>query len=429
MIYKYSSVAKYLSLLSFFWLLMFAYSELATLGYFNLNMYTYEYSPERFFIAHIVLLFFIFMIPAKPSRASHFFLWLHLIFPLVPMLVFFSFSGGSNYFLFLCSFAFCVINLIVRTPISFRLHSISFRWPMAVIWLGAILLTLFILANGNYFTLNYSWENIYSNRTEISDNQPSIFEYIHNVLSKSLIPFLLLYYLVKGNRFLLLIAAIFSIMVFFISQHRAALFYPILTLVCYYSSRFSSGRSGWAFLIIFLCILALGIILLQFDELRLLGDLILRRTFFAPAILNYQYFEFFQTNPHTFFSDSKLSFGLINPVYSVPVPFIISEYVGLPGGHANSSYLGSGYQQAGWIGIAMYVLIIGILLKLLDSISFGIGSHAFVFGVCASPLLWLINSSDLPGVLLTHGLLCSLLLLWISSSEIKSSVFAQSRLK
>ena len=418
-----SSVAKYLSLLSFFWLMIFAYAQLAKVRYFNLEMYTYEYSLQRLLIAHVVLLFLAFFIPTKPSRTSHFFLWLHLIFPLVPTLVFYSFSGGNSYFLILCSLTFIAISIFVKIPIAFRLQSFDFRKPIIWVWGCSILITLFIVSNGNYLSLDYSWENIHRNRSEISENQPQIFEYLHNVLSKSFIPFLLLYFLLKGRAFLLLLTIIFSVFVFILTQHRAALFFPILTLVCYYSSKLSAGRGGWIFLTIFFIILIFGILFLNFEKFGIIGDLILRRTFFAPAILNFQYFEFFQTNPHTFFSDSKISFGLIDPVYSVSVAYIIGDYIGLPGSHANASYLGAGYQHAGLVGIAIYASIIGLLLKLLDSIGSLVDSHAFVFGFCAAPLLWLINSSDLPVVFFTHGLLLSLLLLWASSRVIKSRVF------
>jgi hypothetical protein len=424
-----SSVSKYLSLLLLFWLLMLAYSKLGALGHFNLGIYTYDFSLQRLLIAHFVLLFFSFLIPTKPTKASDFFLWLHLLFPLVPTLVFFSFSGGNGYFLFLCTFAFFAISILVKIPFAFTFHSFAFRKSIGMVWLCLVLIYLFILLNGDYLSLDYSWENIYNNRVEISVSQPPIFEYFHTLLSKSLFPFLLLFYFLRGKTFLLLILVVFSLLVFFISQHRAALFYPILTLVCYYSSKLAVSRAGWSFFIIFSLILIFGILSLNFDKLSFIGDLVLRRTFFAPAILNFQYFEFFQANPNTFFSDSKISFGLIQPVYPVSVPYIISEYIGLPGGHANSSYLGSGYQQAGLLGIVIYVSIIGVFLKLLDSIGFLVGSHTFVFGVCASPLVWLINSSDLPGVFLTHGLLFSLLLLWSCSRVIKSSVFPLDRFR
>lgn len=424
-----ADVAKFVSLLAYFWLLMLAYSELGVFGSFNLTMYTFDFDVGRFLIAHAVLLFLAFLIPSKPKIVSDYFLWLHLVFPVMPMLVFYSYSGGTHAFLLLSVFAYFSISVLAKQPIIVQLDRFSFRWPIVSVWALALMLTAFILVNGSYLSLDYSLETIYSNRAEISENQPAIFEYIHTGLSKSLLPFLLLFYLAKGARMLFLLAAMFSMAVFILSQHRAALFYPVLTLVCYYASRLAGARAGWAFTVIFASVVVFGVILLQFDQARLLGDLILRRTFFAPAILNYQYFEFFQASPHTWFSDSKLSFGLVDPVYSASVPYIIGDYIGLPGGHANSSYLGSGYQQAGWVGVAIYVLVIGILLKYLDAIGVAVGSHPFAFGVCASPLLWLINSSDLPGVFLTHGLLSSLFILWISSSEIRRRVFSRGALK
>ena len=77
---------------------------------------------------------------------------------------------------------------------------------------------------------------------------------------------------------------------------------------------------------------------------------------------------------------------------------------------ANAGMIGSGFSNAGVIGVAIYAMAIGFLISVLNAYGRRIG-HAFVTAASLSTLFNLVTSTDLITAILTHGLLLLLLLL------------------
>ncbi|MBW7929826.1 MAG: hypothetical protein H3C57_00765 [Gammaproteobacteria bacterium] len=410
---------KYLVVIGYYVILSGAYALSGTRGLFNLGMYAFDFDFERWLVATTLVVLVAFALPSRASRVSDYFLWMHAAVPVVPTLVFFSFSGGTPGFAALVMTAFMLIRLSALfqpSPLIPGAIGTSPEWPM---WIGIGAMYFFIIAGGDYSSIDFSLDKIYANRAQISESQSGYFEYLHTNLSKSLLPFLLILYYTKRRYWLLGVTVICSLGVFLVSQHRAALFFPLLALLCYRSTGWAGAAGGRGIMNMFSAVLIAGMVLICIDATVLLGDIAIRRTFIVPAALNYEYFRFFQEHPFTLFSDSTLSFGLVPRVYPDQVPFLIGYEIGLPGAHANASYLGSGFQQAGLAGVLLYVLILSIMLKFLDGIGKQIGNNCFVFAICAPSLFWLIDSSDLPSVFLTHGLLLSMAILWLWSPYLR----------
>lgn len=404
--------AKYLVLTGYFLVLSAAYFLVGSRGLFNLQMYAFQFDVERCILAVAFLYLVAFALPSRTNKVSDYFLWLHAAVPIVPTLVFFAFSGGSIPFLGLAIGAFIGIRLLTLPGAILAIPGVSTSSPERAVWIGIFILYVLIIAGGDYSSIDFSPENIYLNRAQIAESQSSYFEYLHTNLAKALLPFLLVFYYARSRWFPFLATLICSLGVFLVSQHRAALFFPLLALLCFAATRRSKRAGGGNLVAMLTVVLTIGMIFTLSDMTLLLGDIIIRRTFIVPAALNFEYFSFFNNNPFTLFSDSKLSFGLLSRVYQEQIPYLIGYQIGLPGAHANSSYLGSGYQQAGVVGVLLYVLVISATLHVLDGIGNRMSNHCFVFAVCSPSLFWLIDSSDLPSVYLTHGLILATAILW-----------------
>jgi hypothetical protein len=136
----------------------------------------------------------------------------------------------------------------------------------------------------------------------------------------------------------------------------------------------------------------------------------LRRAMLVPAHLNYIYYDFFSQNDFIFWARSKITFGLIDPKFDLDTPHLIgfvyysSELTG-----ANTGWIGSGYANAGFVGMLLYAIIIGCLFSIMDSYSNFIDKKVIV-SIMVAPLLAVLMSSDLPTAMLTHGALFALLL-------------------
>jgi hypothetical protein len=174
-------------------------------------------------------------------------------------------------------------------------------------------------------------------------------------------------------------------------------------------SKFSISKliAGLIFLIIF----ALIIDSLWFEVWA--KAIIINRFLFIPAQLNFYYYDFFSQNPKIFWTDSKwLLIGkIIDYPYSLPLQMVIGDtYFNNPETNANTGWIGSGYAHAGFFGMMIYAIIIGLIFKYLDFKSKILDKNFII--ISFSPfIVSLFFSSDLKTVFITHGLFLYMIIL------------------
>jgi len=167
--------------------------------------------------------------------------------------------------------------------------------------------------------------------------------------------------------------------------------------------------------IIFATLVLLSFLLyLVIDDIWL-GSLFIRRVFFVPPFLTFTYYEFFTLNEFVFWSSSITSLFIDYP-YELDPAKEIGVYMGAEGVHANASFLATGYMHAGIPGIIFYGIFVGLLFRLIDSLSVkGVPPWVGVASIII-PMQSLITSADLPTALLTHGVGLSIIILFLLRS-------------
>ena len=81
-------------------------------------------------------------------------------------------------------------------------------------------------------------------------------------------------------------------------------------------------------------------------------SIVIRRMFFAPALIDSIYVNFFVDAPKLMWSTSRFGFGLAQNPYDVTAPFLIGRDVfGNEGMSANTGVIGSGFSHAGMTGV------------------------------------------------------------------------------
>ena len=78
---------------------------------------------------------------------------------------------------------------------------------------------------------------------------------------------------------------------------------------------------------------------------------------------------------------------------------------------ANNGYISSGYAHAGFIGVLIYSLILGVYLKWLNVFSKNVPHIWLTIALMVTPFRSLILSSDLPTTFLTHGLIIATIMI------------------
>jgi len=142
------------------------------------------------------------------------------------------------------------------------------------------------------------------------------------------------------------------------------------------------------------------------------GTAFINRMFFMPAALHGLYFEYFSTHPLALFGGSELGviFGSVYDQSSVYV--IAQEYWGRMFS-PNVGWVGDAYANFGPFGVVLFAIVMAMILNMADgftskkSIQPGVAE-----GLMVGPTLALCSSA-LGTVLLTHGLVVALIVLWI----------------
>jgi hypothetical protein len=106
--------------------------------------------------------------------------------------------------------------------------------------------------------------------------------------------------------------------------------------------------------------------------------------------------------------------------FQLPVPNLIGEYLlGNEKSHANTGMVASGYAHFGFLGVTIYSILLGFILKIINYFSRKNIPFWLIFSMSIIPLRTLIVSSDLLVVLFTHGLILTILVLYLIAMPIK----------
>lgn len=203
-----------------------------------------------------------------------------------------------------------------------------------------------------------------------------------------------------------------QLLLFGMTNYRSFLFAPLLVIALLFGAT-SLQRVLWAVVGGASLLLLSSMAYFAYTGDLVVPSLFVRRLFFVPAELHYWYFDFFSAAGHPFvmLSSSVLSSFLDYP-FDLPVAQKIAwQYMGEHAG-ANAGLFADAYANFGATGVAVFAVLFGFFLRLVDSVSTRIP-----FGVAAAyiavPAVALLNSGLLPS-LLTHGFLLAVVVLWIN---------------
>ena len=269
--------------------------------------------------------------------------------------------------------------------------------------------------------LNLNLLKVYEYRSLAAQDLPQIYGYFSPMVFRVFFPFILLFAVYHRKWLIAGLAITGSVMIFALTNHKGPLFYPFLVLGIYYVMR--SRRGIQLLLASYILVIFVSLAASFIGDSNIVGALFFRRVDFVPAHLNFIYYDFFSTHPHTMLAQSKLTFGLVEYPYQLDSSHLIghhyydNELVG-----ANTGWLGTGYMNFGFVGLLIYAFIIGLLLSMVDMLSKG-KEIAVSGAILYPPFQALFLGTDLPTAMLTHGLLLAMFLTW--SCQLKGCVMSK----
>ena len=265
-------------------------------------------------------------LPTKFRKTSDILLHLQFLLPILPMLVIYGAEDHSRLFIYQTFIAFMIIILVSSSLQIKVIRTLGFNFKtlhMMILFISLTIISSIIFFGGfNYFNLDFSL--VYLFRDDAASNLPNFFGYLSPLTSKVLLPTTLLLALINNNKLYAMISIIGSVMIFGLTAHKGPLFYPIIILFIYYISKYKNVvyllLSGYVTTII---ISIIG--LLQGGLGIWIGGLLLRRAYFVPSQLNFAYYDFFSNGHFLWWSESKISLGIVDSPYNIDSPHLIGR--------------------------------------------------------------------------------------------------------
>jgi hypothetical protein len=131
----------------------------------------------------------------------------------------------------------------------------------------------------------------------------------------------------------------------------------------------------------------------------------------VPTLLDGLYIDYFGQRTYYYWSWSRIGSLFVSNPYDQAAPFVIGfEYFSDLDMSANAGVIASGYANAGLPGVALYSMLAGLLLALLNAFGRRIG-HAFVAAASLMTFHTILTTADLLTAILSHGVLLLLMML------------------
>lgn len=367
--------------------------------------------------SYFAILLLALIIPLDIKKPSSLLILFLFLMPVIPMLSLYGLRDESRGFTYMMITGFLIILGICRLPKVNLKRLKGGRMKGIVLCVGAVLVVLVLLiSRGGLAYFNLDLARVYYYRDYVGAIiNVGFFAYLNVWVFRVFNITLMAWALLKKRYSWFLLILGLQVLFFAISTHKAVLFSPIFVITLYV---FAERKH-----ILHLIVLGLsGVVgvcwaIAVFTGNIVPASLFIRRLLFVPAHLNYAYYEFFSQAGHVFMSNSVLSF-LFDYPFPYPPPQMISKFLlGHTDMWANTGFLATSYMHFGFLGVIVFSIIVGLLIRLVDGLVADKLPLWFGLSIVIVPFFVLFTSSDLTTALLSHGVGLSLFLLWLFSAR------------
>lgn len=306
---------------------------------------------------------------------------------------------------------------------SFVLRTIErdkLLWLLICFTIAALLIQIYF---GGLDHFNLNLEAVYEFRRAAASDLPPVVGYIYSNVSNVLIPICLVLSILYRKWFLAVFTIAAALALFGMTHHKAVFFTPFAVLILVFAFRFIKSPAHLGYVFLAFPIFAVFEIIyidyfLGYDFPKYYTSYSIRRVFLVPPMLDNVLVTFFSDFPKYYWSTSRLGFGLVDAPADVPPPFLVGrEVFNDPDTSSNTGVIGSGFANAGYLGVAIYSAAVGFIVSFFNTHGHRLG-HAFVAATTIILLFTIQTSTDLTTAILTHGLLLFVIILILSPDDV-----------
>lgn len=395
----------------------FAYLQIEWDNHF-LTPFTLDFSIVRFVASYFILIPIAFMAPKSKNDFRTGFSVVYLAFFLMPLLTCYGLDTSRSTFALLLAVASYFLTLIFATLQLSRISlpripsGENFAIGLSFLFIGSFI--VLAISSGSLEDFSLSLEDVYERREAATGTLDSVvFSYINVWAQKIFTPFVLAYTFIRRRWIIFSVFFMIEIAFFGITAHRQFLLYPFFVVGVILAVRSRYGINLVPGLIAAMTVLVT--IAYQFYGLQDVAALLIRRTLFVPASVYYDWIEFFSVADHVYWTDNLVRSFITSEYSREPLPWYIGYYVS--NGYEvafNSGMPATGFAHAGVLGVVLYSLILGQIIKLVNTLIDNGVDVALAMAVLLPPLRAAIADSELTTALLSHGLAVGILVLMLT---------------
>lgn len=341
----------------------FLYPKYEYIG-FHLDFNLLKYFESNF---AVILVYFILPKKATPSSISVNILNIMMIIPIITL---YSLKDESRIYFYSVILSFLILNITLRsiTKISFTLHyNLNGFLKGAFILATVVVYGLLIKFNGMPTLRLFNFNEVYNVRGNVNYGY-GFMDYLVPWLGAIINIFVLIIAFFSKKKWSLITVSFLQVVLYLLTSHKTFLFYPfaIFGLIFVFKKRkIMIGRT--VVLLTTVGVIA-ALFIFKLSGNLMVPSMIISRIFFLPAQISFQYYEYFSQNGFVFLSHSILGFAFKEPIYSIhPIKLIGETYYS--NNWPNTGYLGDAYMNFGLPGMIGFSIILGVILKVLDSLA------------------------------------------------------------
>lgn len=290
-----------------------------------------------------------------------------------------------------------------------------YEYALGMILLLLVSVIIYISGKYTHFRLHFNLLTVYDLREEAAGyNLPVVLRYLYG-WGRVTIPIFIIYFFCKGKKVLGWICFCIQMLNFAIEGSKTVFFLAVFSVIIAHLPKVKLSFLNWLILRGMTCLYALCILIYELAGNVIPISMFMRRILFVPAYLEWAYYDFFLDKTPDFFRTSFLRhLGL-----QTPYPRLVNMIGGIYGNsyetNANNGLLSDAITNWGYIGVIIMPIILCLVLCVIDDSSKKLDPRVYILS--ALYLSILLTNAFLTTVLLTHGLLIVIVILFLMRRE------------
>lgn len=375
---------------------------------------------ESYLLFIVVVLFLIFLLEDK-NIPSKIIIYLISVFLYTPLTSLFWLQDQNRVFIYCITLSLVFIILSVKYLPKIKFFELNGGEGLLKFITISMTISVYglLILQGGIGRINLNLLDVYETRAGYSANNNLVLGYLLPWQAYGVNMLLIARGLYRKRYLFVTGIILMQVLLFSMTNFKSILFAPLI-LIGFHLFRNTKVKNKLLFIMstgsVFIVILSLGIYYLFADIFIL--SVFVRRFFFVPADLHFVYYNFFDGIEKFELSHSIFSSIIENKYGLTPVKLVSFNYYNKDFA-PNVGFFGDAYLNFGLLGIFAFSVLLVLLLKLIDSVSSSV-PPSLSMSILIIPSLALLNSAFFTS-LLTHGIIFTVFLLWLSNNYFRKT--------